>query len=123
MRFTITGENAGTALYRAFLSNYEIGDGVEIEFQPFPEKAQIGNNFPNPFRNYTRIPLTVPRQMNIHLSIISILGKNIQTILDETRNSGYYEIEFRPNGLASGVYFVRLVSEDGVSLNQVTYTK
>jgi len=123
VRFTITGENAGTALYRAFLSNYEIGDGVEIEFQPFPEKAQIGNNFPNPFRNYTRIPLTVPRQMNIHLSIISILGKNIQTILDETRNSGYYEIEFRPNGLASGVYFVRLVSEDGVSLNQVTYTK
>jgi hypothetical protein len=121
--FEITSENPGEVQYRAFLSSFEIGNGVSIEFQPFLEKAQIGNNFPNPFSNYTSIPLTIPRQMDVHLSVVSVLGKNVQTVLNESRNSGYYEIEFNPNGLASGVYFIRLVTEDGISLNKMTYTK
>jgi hypothetical protein len=121
--FEITAESAGQIEYRAFLSDYEIGSGVSVEFQPFLDKAQIGNNFPNPFSQYTRIPLTIPRQMDVHLSVISILGKNVQTILNESRDSGYYEIEFNPSGLASGVYFIRLVTEDGVSLNKMTFAK
>jgi hypothetical protein len=121
--FEITSENPGEVLYKAFLSNSEIGNGVSIEFQPFLDKAQIGNNFPNPFSSYTRIPITIPRQMDVHLSVVSILGKSVQTILNESRSTGYYEIELHPNGLASGVYFIRLVSEDGVSLNKITYTK
>lgn len=123
VRFIITSDTAGEIIYRAFLSNYEIGNGVKIEFQPFLDKAQIGNNFPNPFSSFTRIPLTVPKKMDVHLSIISVLGENIQTLIDENLNSGYYEIEFNPNGIASGVYFIRLVTEDGVSLNKLMYTK
>ena len=34
-----------------------------------------------------------------------------------------YEIEFNPSGLASGVYFIRLVTEDGVSLNKMTFAR
>lgn len=61
--------------------------------------------------------------MDVHLSVVSVQGKNVQTVLNESRNSGYYEIEFNPNGLASGVYFIRLVTEDGIRLNKMTYTK
>lgn len=121
--FEITSNNAGEVLYRAFLSSYEIGSGVNVEFQPFLDNAQIGHNFPNPFNQHTRIPLTIPRQMDVHLSVVSVQGKNVQTVLNESRNSGYYEIEFNPNGLASGVYFIRLVTEDGIRLNKMTYTK
>jgi hypothetical protein len=37
-----------------------------------------------------------------------MLGREVEVLVDETRNAGYYDATFGGAGLASGMYFYRL---------------
>lgn len=73
-----------------------------------PEDDQLVQNYPNPFNPTTRINFTLNEQKHVRLEVYDGLGRKIQTLVDETRNSGYYSINFDGSGLASGIYYYRL---------------
>lgn len=126
IRYLISGTEEGSVTLGVSVSTTKIGEPVTIEVQPFTDRVRIGNNFPNPFNLQTFIPVTIPENnTEIHLSIVNVLGAHIQTIVDrEVMQAGYYELPFIPSGgLASGIYFTRLITSDGVEINKMTYTK
>jgi hypothetical protein len=81
---------------------------------PLDEIVQLGQNFPNPFNPYTRIPYSVYKKSWVKLIIFNILGQRISTLIDEEQDVGYYQPEFDISHtnygeeLTSGVYFYRL---------------
>lgn len=85
-------------------------DTFDVEFLPAIGQLALGNNYPNPFRNETTIPVTIPEQMHVEIRVYDRLGRYIQTVVREEMMPGYYEIPFRSSGLASGVYFYRLIT-------------
>jgi hypothetical protein len=46
----------------------------------------------------------------VRLSVYDLTGKEIATLLDRPVDPGTYSVTFDGSGLASGVYFCRLVS-------------
>ncbi len=87
---------------------------VEMEFLPDEGSIVLGDNYPNPFDNFTTLPVTIPNAMDVEIQIFDLLGRYIQTVVSEQLDSGYYEIRFDTHDLSAGMYFYRLVTNDEV---------
>lgn len=71
---------------------------------------ELMQNYPNPFNPSTRIKFSLPVSQKVSLEVFDMLGNNVATLVDEYKLAGNYEVEFSAkNGLASGVYYYRLV--------------
>jgi len=65
-------------------------------------------NYPNPFNPATTIPFRIKERSYVKVMAYDIKGELITTLVNETKESGYYEVEFNAGGLASGIYLYRI---------------
>jgi len=65
-------------------------------------------NYPNPFNPSTIIEFSIPKEVQVNLSIFNILGEKVRELRNDVMKPGYYEVEFNASSLASGVYIYRL---------------
>ncbi|MCX6163259.1 MAG: T9SS type A sorting domain-containing protein, partial [Ignavibacteriae bacterium] len=59
----------------------------------------------------------------VTLKIYDILGKEIETLVNEKQDAGIYEVTFDGNKLASGIYFYKLQSGDFVETKKMILLK
>ncbi|MBI3260425.1 MAG: T9SS type A sorting domain-containing protein [Ignavibacteriae bacterium] len=73
-------------------------------------------NAPNPFESNTAINFSLPKSDKVTLKIFDVNGNYIQTIVDEELAAGEHSYAFAPTSSqsASGTYFYRLQTSDGV---------
>ena len=67
-------------------------------------------NYPNPFNSSTTIRYTMPTAGLVTLDIYDILGRKVQTLLDNNQQAGEYRVIWNADGVGSGVYFYRLTT-------------
>lgn len=85
-----------------------------------PDKFELMQNYPNPFNPSTKIKYTIPNNVTLSdvegskvtLKVYDILGNEVATLVDEEKPAGTYEVEFKAENLASGVYVYRLQTQD-----------
>jgi hypothetical protein len=53
----------------------------------------------------------MPVNGKVTIKVYDITGREVITLLDETREADYYTVEFDGTNLASGAYFYRIISE------------
>ncbi len=70
----------------------------------------LSEAYPNPFNPSTRINYTIPTSGLVILKVFDVLGREVQTLVNEAQTKGKHEITFNANGLSSGIYFYRLES-------------
>ncbi|MBU1652885.1 T9SS type A sorting domain-containing protein [bacterium] len=70
------------------------------------------NNYPNPFNPTTAISIQLVTRSHVNLSVYDISGSKVATLIDEDRTPGSYQVTFDGGDLPSGIYFVRLLTED-----------
>lgn len=90
----------------------------------FPRHISLEQNYPNPFNPKTIINFQQTRQMVKHggqatsdwvtLKVFDMLGREVATLVDENREAGEHTIEWNAEGLASGVYYYRLIAGDRI---------
>ncbi len=73
-----------------------------------PLKYRLGQNYPNPFNPSTTISFTVPRFSHVTLSVYTILGQLVQTVVNENKAPGVYHVQVDGSRWGTGVYFYRL---------------
>ncbi|MCJ7552905.1 MAG: T9SS type A sorting domain-containing protein, partial [Ignavibacteriaceae bacterium] len=73
-----------------------------------PTTYFISNNFPNPFNPNTKIKYSVPQSSKVIIKVFDILGTEIETLVNEEKAVGTYELNWNAANLPSGVYFYRL---------------
>lgn len=79
-----------------------------------PFEYRLFQNYPNPFNPSTMISFRLPVSSLVTLRIYNTLGQEVATLLNnEPLDEGDQEVEFNAEGLATGVYFYRLVAEAG----------
>jgi hypothetical protein len=97
---------------------------VKTNSTEIPESFTLYQNYPNPFNPVTNIKFEIPNSTviarsgatwqshRITLKIFDILGKEIETLVDENLSPGNYQIAFNAANFPSGVYFYRLFTEN-----------
>lgn len=71
-------------------------------------KFLLWQNYPNPFNAVTNISYTVKETSSVTLAIYDLLGNHVETLADGLHEPDTYTIQWRPQGLASGLYIARL---------------
>jgi hypothetical protein len=122
-RFQISNSNEEIVEYSIKASGLELVRPVEIEFVFSEGQLTLGNNYPNPYNNQTLIPFVVPESGPVRLDIYNTSGVLIRTLVNENFPTGYYEVPFNGAGLASGVYFYRLITNQGVLIEKMLLAK
>jgi len=77
-----------------------------------PEDFYILQNYPNPFNPSTKIRFSVPERSNVKLILYDMLGREVELLINEDMNPGTKEIELNGSDLASGVYLVRMITNN-----------
>jgi hypothetical protein len=102
-------------VYRASLAEVApiIGPGYAI-YENEPMKYNLAQNYPNPFNPVTTIEFDLPEDAFVTLKIYNVLGQEVATLIDrEEFTEGSNAVEFDASTLASGVYYYRLIVNDG----------
>ncbi len=75
-----------------------------------PKEFSLSQNYPNPFNPSTIINYQIPTNSFVALKVFDMLGREIATLVNEEKEAGSYNIEFRMTNyeLPSGVYFYQL---------------
>ncbi|MEX2603804.1 MAG: S8 family serine peptidase [Gracilimonas sp.] len=88
-----------------------------------PEQYHLSHNYPNPFNPRTNIQYELPKQSEVTLQVFDVLGRKVQTLVDQSQKAGRYTISFDAKRLASGVYFYRIKADNFVQVRKMLLIK
>jgi len=113
--------------------SFEYSDIVEVSFNLDISTFELSQNYPNPFNPTTSIQYSVGSRQNVILKVFDVLGKEVATLVNETKEAGNYSVQFNATnlssgvsakgGYASGVYFYRLQAGGMTKLNKMIFNK
>ena len=83
--------------------------GVESFSSLVPSGFILNQNYPNPFNPSTVISYDLPYGDFVSLKVFDILGKEVLTLVNKKQTAGSYKVDFKAQGLPSGIYFYNLI--------------
>lgn len=81
---------------------------VANEATGLPTEFALNQNYPNPFNPTTTISYDVPATSAITITVYDILGRQVQTLVNETMAAGRHTVQMDGSSLTSGLYIVRM---------------
>jgi len=97
--------------------------GIQTISNEIPKEFKLIQNYPNPFNPITKIRFDLPKNVNVKLTIYDMLGREVETIVNEHLNAGSYEVTFDGTKYTSGVYYYRLNAGDFVETKKMILVK
>jgi plastocyanin len=88
-----------------------------------PNLFRLEQNYPNPFNPSTVIGYQLPVTGLVTMKVYNILGKEVATLVNETKEAGSYAVHFDASGLASGTYFYKLSTGTSTSVKKLVLMK
>ena len=77
-----------------------------------PQRIVLEQNYPNPFNPSTTLTYSVTAEMRVEIRIYDVLGRSVASPMTGLVEAGKHEVVWDATGLASGMYFARLVAFD-----------
>ncbi len=88
-----------------------------------PSDFSLSQNYPNPFNPVTKINFAIQKQGLVTLKVYDMLGREVASLLNETKAAGNYTVEFDASKLSSGIYFYKLQSGSFTSVKKMVLVK
>lgn len=103
----------------------EVGER-ETEEEEEPEEIARGpfelhQNYPNPFRGGTTIPITMDAARDVRVELYTVAGDRVRTLFEGRLEAGEHEIDFNASNLPSGAYFYEVIAFDFRQMRQMVY--
>ncbi len=92
-------------LYIYGLQRTAIDDNI-----PTPGLPYLSANYPNPFNSSTTIEYSLPEAGEVTVEIFDLLGRRVETLIDEKQDAGAYRVTWDAEDRSSGVYFYKIAS-------------
>jgi FlgD Ig-like domain/The GLUG motif len=92
--------------------NFKYYDAITLSLA-FSTKAELMDNYPNPFNPSTAIKFYIPSLSDVTIKIYDILGKEVSTLLSKQTESGFHIVYWNGkdkfgNSAASGTYIYKI---------------
>jgi hypothetical protein len=88
-----------------------------------PATFALHQNYPNPFNPATTIKYDLPVACQVSLTIYSILGREVATVVDGWQEKGYKSFEWSAQSLSTGMYFYRLKAGEYTAVRKMVVLK
>ena len=88
-----------------------------------PSAFKLFDNYPNPFNPTTKIRYELPKNGLVKLVVYDILGKEIETLVNEKQSLGTYEATFNAAQYPSGIYIYKLATDGFSETKKMLYVK
>ena len=110
-----------------FVSDANFGDiysPIVLHDMAVPLDFRLEEPYPNPFNPVTTIDFQLPDNVdNITLAIYDIKGRLIETLYSGGLQSGYHTYMWNADNVASGIYFVNMITKDNRFTRKITLLK
>lgn len=70
---------------------------------------KLMQNFPNPFNPITNISYSITKSGNVKLIVFDVLGKRVQTLVNNKQRPGNHSVNFDGTVLPSGLYYYKII--------------
>ena len=120
------GDNTGWVVGTNGSIYHTTNGGVFVEEEQIdgiPAAYNLTQNFPNPFNPSTKIKYSVPQTSQVQIKVFDVLGNEIETLVNEEKLAGTYELTWYAANLPSGVYFYQLKAGDFISTKKMILIK
>ncbi|MFT4605147.1 MAG: hypothetical protein ACI9W4_001886 [Rhodothermales bacterium] len=94
--------------------------GVAIAPSEIPRGNPALSAFPNPFAADTRITVSLPTAQHVRVTLHDALGREVYRLVNGTLPAGLKEFSLADKGLSTGIYFVRMETQSGVTTTAVS---
>ena len=75
--------------------------------------------WPNPFNSRVSIEYSLPAQAQVKLSVFDLLGRRVETLVQETQTPGLHRAHWYAGSYASGIYFIRLENPSARAVQKI----
>jgi photosystem II stability/assembly factor-like uncharacterized protein len=139
------GRNGGNKIWAARIdggiSVYNGTIGIQKIAGNIPGEFKLSQNYPNPFNPATKIRFDIRPPLNplhskegkdgrqdvgrqgVVLKVYDILGREVQTLVNENLSPGIYEVDFDGTNYSSGVYYYTLKAENFTQTKKLVLVK
>jgi hypothetical protein len=122
---TFSISNPTSITYRA--TSTQSGCHSTPESVPMPSAVPVETlllvAYPNPFNPNTVVRYGIPRAGEVSLSVYTIAGQHIATLVSGREEAGSYEVIFDSESLASGIYVCRLTCDGLIVSRKMVLTR
>lgn len=88
-----------------------------------PVCFSLEQNYPNPFNSITTISYNLPEISHVKISIYDISGRFINTLVDQQRNPGRYNIYWDASTESSGIYICQFQADYFIQTRKILLIK
>jgi hypothetical protein len=114
--------------------NYQLAPGAagntaararfeEKDWAIIPNRIELHQNYPNPFNPSTVISFGLPDAAYVTLKVYSVIGEEVETLVDGWRQAGSHSVNFSPKNLANGIYFYVMRTGQVRLIRKCSFTK
>jgi hypothetical protein len=128
LNFRLTGETYESAELSLDFSDTPVAGGVDgydlpvswkdgilsVEEPQLPLQLVLYQNYPNPFNPSTTIEFTLPQNGRVGLKIYNTIGELVAEPINGELPAGTHRCTWDAAGSASGIYYYRLETREGV---------
>ena len=96
---------------------------IRLTDKVIPENISFSAAYPNPFNPVTMIRFGVPSEMEVHVAIHDMLGREIAELANGVYSTGNYELHWDAGNQASGIYFVKMIAGGQTNIQKLMLVK
>lgn len=97
-----------------------VGD-ISMTEEKHPVLGSIKTS-PNPFKNELNVTYTLDHNSHMLIKVFNAQGVWLETLIDRRLTAGEHQLQFRPNNLSSGMYYIYFEVDGQPALRRVVLT-
>jgi hypothetical protein len=114
---------SGGTLYNIFVDTTLNPVSVGTIGTETPSEYSLKQNYPNPFNPITNVKFSILNSGQARLIVYDVMGREVQTLVNEMLKPGKYEVSFDGSKLPSGVYYYKLDVNGFTQTRRMVMTK
>ena len=96
---------------------------IEAEDAQIPKEFGLQRAYPNPFNPAVTLSYDLTDAGQTTLQVYNIRGQLVETLVDAYQQNASYSITWQPENLSTGVYIVRLQSDNKTNHQKIVFVK
>jgi hypothetical protein len=114
--YTYNDRKLSTGVYRYKLKqidyngNFEFFELANTVTIGIPDKPGISQNYPNPFNPKCVIEYQLTTRSLVIIKIYDVLGRELNTLVNEPKEAGIYEVEWDGSNYSTGIYYYTITA-------------